>query len=186
MTRNTRIMLSEAIDLWLQYMESRGEDEFAPNTIYSRQQVITRFLRASGDKQLMSVTPDHVEKYFYGPGGLRHSHQVGTAWTYIKQNEGIATSTHNQYRAVFMAFFAWCEERDLCRVRVMKNVRRIKERKQHKFRPAPHIVLSLLDYAKNPRDRIYLAVTMNTALRESEAIPIKIGDVDLEGRYLRV
>src|SRR5450631_943762 len=99
---------------------------------------------------------------------------------------GIANSTHNQYRSRLKVFFDWMTKRGLTKVDLLEDVDMMKVQTKVRQQPKPGVLLLFLDSAVHPRDRAYLALAMNSALRASEVIRITIGDVDLEHGFFKV
>lgn len=173
--------LSEAYREYIEYQVARRRAE---KTVDMDQRVIGRFIKVVGDIQLVNVKPDHVEKYFYGKGGLMGEHKRfgwGTG-----PLPAIGPATHNAYRARLKAFFQYCQMRGYIKQDVMWKTQNMPIPPRKRQRPAPTTLLALLEAADNERDRAWIAVALNTALRSSEIKAITVGDVDLEAGYMYI
>jgi integrase len=58
--------------------------------------------------------------------------------------------------------------------------------RRERVRLAPDELVSLIDQARDPRDKAFLAVAVNSALRSSEITALRLGDLDLVNGTLRV
>jgi integrase len=173
--------LEDCIKAYLGYHSARG---YAENTQIQDQRILTRLLKDVGNLQMRYLTPLHIATWFYGEHGLRNEHhgdQYGS-----KPLPGISETTHNKYRSRLQVFFKWCAQRGIIRKDLLEDVPRLHEPKKRRQQPPPDVLLGLLDSAATPRDRAYLAFAVNSALRASEMLSIRVGDVDLDSGYVYV
>lgn len=177
------VKMSTAVREYIAGLEARRSSDA---TVRGAKAVLNRMVREVGDFQLVNLKPEHVEKWFYGPRGLMAKHKTEAVGHGGKAHPGIAPSTHNQYRTRLKVFFSWAMSRGYMRRDVLENVRPLKVPDTKRQRPAPHVLLGLLDAAEIPRDRAWIAVSINTALRSNEIKRILVGDVDLESGYISV
>lgn len=185
----TQKKLSVAITEYLQYQQARrqGDHHRGNNTAAADNNVLSMFLRMSGDKYLHNITPEHVSDWFYGPGGMRDRHRIDSkrggrdGWS-----PPIGPATHNHYRSRLKMFFGWCIQRGYMKRDVMVLTSPLKVPKTLRNRPDPVTLLRLLEVASCDRDRAYLAVAVNTGLRSSEIRAMKVGDLDLDSGYMDV
>lgn len=176
--------ISEAINDFVAYQYSRrGEDS---STAKGYRTTLNQFLRYTGDKQCASVTNRHVEDFFYGPGGLMAEHEAHAGHQVVKRQPPLSPGTHNLYRTRMVVWVKWCMQRGYIRRDPTINLHPMKNPKKKRLRYGPEVLLSLLEQAKSPRDRILLAVACNTGLRGSEIVRIKVGDVDLAEGFMDV
>lgn len=169
------------------YIRSRTSEKKSPATIQNDDIQLSRFAREMAKQRVQkinSLTPVHVYNYFYGPGGVMSEHSDDYGRTYPPLSE----SSHNLLRRRLVGFFRYCEMFGWVRnpTLLMANVLPMKLPRRERMRPAPRVLLSLLEAAENPLDRVWLAACMNTALRQSELRTLTIGDVDLDGGWLKV
>lgn len=175
--------ISEAVEEYLKVQRHRrGEYD---GTLSNHLNILNMFVRMTGDKQLSSLTADHLEAFFYGPGGIRDDHWI---WSSGSRRLGppVSERTHNHYRQRLSTFFDWCTRKGYLKRDVMIHTKHLKVHKKTRQRPAPATLLRLLDVAANPRDRAFIATAINTALRASELEAIKVGHVDLDAQYIEV
>ncbi len=175
--------ISEAVAQYLDLQRARrGEMD---DTLSNHLNILKMFIRISGDRQLSSLTADHLEAFFYGPGGVCQEHKVscGSGWRIAPP---VSARTHNHYKTRLNTFFKWCQQKGFMKRDVMVMIQPRKIVRQARQRPAPVTLLQLIEAAKNSRDRAYLATAVNTALRSSEIEALRVGDVDLDAEYLRV
>ena len=126
--------------------------------------------------------PQRVEAYFYGPEGLCGEHVTRDG----KTRQGVQEATHNHYRSRLKMFFAYCTQNGWLRQDLLVQVTPMRKPRKQRFQPAPRILLAMLDVATNPRDRAYIAVAINTAMRSNEIARLRVGDVDLAAGDLTV
>lgn len=179
--------LSEAIDEYLAIQQARtGTDGHrGNNTAAADNNVLRMFLRMSGDRVLTNLTARHVEDWFYGPGGIRDHHKVETKRAGKKRiSPPVSEATHNHYRSRLKMFFKWCVQRDYMRADVMSHTSALKVPRMSRQRPSAVTLLALLEATTNGRDRCYLAVAMNTAMRSSDIRALRVKDIDLEDGWI--
>jgi len=174
----------EARDAYIAYLQTRRK-KYSDVTLDNYHGTITRLAREIGDIRLMNLRPEHIENWFYGPGGLMDTHTTGSARTYYKDRQGISESTHNQYLVRIKAFFDWCTAKGYLRKDLLVDIEAMEVPETHRQRPKPQILVNLLDHARNPRDRAYVAVAINLAMRTRDLMRLRVGDVDLESGYVR-
>lgn len=174
----THKRLAEAVEEYLQYRAAR----YAPTGVQQDGYVLRRFVAQMGDLQLRHLRPERVTDWFYGSGGLMTEHVTrdGT------HRPAIKASTHNYYRVRLASFFRFCQQRGWLKRDPLAEVAPLKVSRRQRQQPPPETLLRMLEVAGNPRDRAYLATTINTALRANELVRLKVGDVDLDGQSLHV
>lgn len=173
-----QIMLSVAIGKYHEWQ--RYEADHTENTVASARWVLKRFLREVKDKQLASLTERHVREYFKRlnmPHSTGHDH-------YRKMNPPVSPGAFNFQRQRVKAFLDWARDEGYLAQNLMRNIRPKEVPRKKRQRPAPHVLMSLLDVADGPRDRAYIAVAINTGLRASEIGRIQVGQVDLDSGFL--
>lgn len=167
-----------------EYLGTMQRKKRSKETIRVDRNVLKRMMSDVGDLQMASLTPKHIENWFYGPGGLMDDHPTDQ-WG-RKTNPPIAPATHNQYRSRLKVFFDWSIKRGYLRKDLLENVDPLKVQARKRQRPAPHVLLTFLDAAANDRDRCWIATALNTALRSIELKHLTYGDVDLESGFISV
>lgn len=184
-----KVLLSEAAKEYHEMMERTGK---AYNTTRADKTIVSYLIAMVGDIQTKHITKHHVEKMFYGSGGLTDVHEVRSNGK--TSNAGVSAATHNQYRLRLKVFFDWLADHGMMDHRTAAEcfhpktgvVRRRKVPKKKRQRPRPVVLLSLLENANNPRDRGYLAMALNTSKRSNEIIRMTYGDLDLDEGYIDV
>ena len=160
-----RPKLSEACRLYCEFLVARGLSE---GTVRNNQAAVNRLIEVSGDIQVESLTPRHLERVFtYSP------------WT---------ESTANVRLGMYRAFFEWCRAR---RFMTRENdpllgwrSRRVpdKARTRYPVQSWP----KLFESAYTPHERILLATGLYLFLRASEQVAIKLKDVDLQNSSIEI
>jgi integrase len=173
--------IDEAVETYLGFRERK---QFSPKTMLVDERILRKFAMDMGGMQVKHMKPDHVTNWFYGKGGLMEPHTGKHKGGKILL--GIANSTHNQYRSRLKVFFEWMTKRGMTKVDLLEDVDMLKVPTRVRQQPKPGVLLAFLDSAVHPRDRAYLALAINSALRASEVIRITIGDVDLERGYFKI
>lgn len=109
------------------------------------------------------------------------NHQLQLMPLYFSQltPPAYSESTHNQARAIMKGFWDYCRAMSWIDVDPMFFVKNLQVPKKHRRQLSPDELLQILEEADTPRDRIALAMGMNTGLRIGDIMRLKIGDVDL-------
>lgn len=165
-TQKARITLFEAVE---RYLDQRRTN-YAKTTYENDMSVLNRFAKATGNIQMRNLTHEHVDKWFL------------SIQTTVKE-----ASSLNNYRKRLNLFFLYSARAGWTRggdPLINVKVRRIMRRKRLQL--PPDVLVSLLDLAETARDRAFLATAMNTALRASELVALRVGDVDLRNGRLAV
>lgn len=168
--------LSEALDDYLNFRRNR----LAEATFKNERHVLTRFVADVGDLQVRHLTPDHVERWFYGTNGLMAEHRTRDG----QVRKPIAASTHNYIRTRLKEFFAYLARRGMTRADLLQQVVPQRVPTKARLQPSADMLWSMLDSADCPRDRAILATAMNTGLRASEICSLRVGDVDFDAGTL--
>ena len=175
MVTNKTYHIDEAVEAFLAYRRRKG---FSVKTMAADELLLRKFGRDMRGIQIRHVTQTHVSDWFYGPGGLMGPHtgkQFGG-----KILPGISAATHNQYRSRLKVLFDWMSKRGMTKVDLLEEVDALPVPVKVRLQPKPSVLLGFLDSAALPRDRCYLSLAMNSALRASEVVRIRVGDVNLE------
>lgn len=172
------IKISNARDEYIRGLEARRR---SPETIRVDKAILGRMIRDIGDIQFQNLTPEHVENWFYGPGGLMDEHKT-EQWG-RRTNPAIQPATHNQYRSRVKVFFEWGARRGYVRLDLLEHVEPLKVPAKLRQRPSPVTLMALLEHAECARDRAWIAMSINTALRSNEIKRLKVGDIDLEAGF---
>lgn len=162
--------LSEAAS---EYLALRTQ-QIAARTHDSERLVVNSFVKYAnanftklGDMRVALLRPQHMEEYFYDP---MHG-----------QVARVKPSTFNLRRIVLGTFCDYLLRRGYTKQdQLMSMVRPRKIVDEEKARLSPRQLMAMVDNAKYPRDRVFLEVAINTALRQSEIISLRVKDVDLE------
>lgn len=173
---SARAKLPEAVEAYCNYRESK---QAKPTSVVSMRRVLRRFAKDVGSIQMQNLKPTHVWDWFYGPLGQMQVHR-GEHYGVKKMLPPIGPATHNQYMYTLKAFFEWARARGMIKVDLLEDVDALPVPKKVRLQPSPDVMLTFLDSAIMPRDRGYLAMAMNTALRASEILRMRVGDLDLE------
>ena len=181
MTNNKAYRICDAVEEYLGYRERK---RYSQQTMASDERLLRKFGRDLRNIQIRHVTQTHVSDWFYGTGGLMGPHTGGQYGG--KTLPGISAATHNQYRSRLKVFLDWMSKRGMTRVDLLEDVGALPIPVKVRQQPNPGVLLDFLDSAVHPRDRAYLALAMNSALRPSEVVRITVGDVDLERGYFKV
>jgi integrase len=160
--------LSEAIDRYLAYRRAN----YAKTTAENDASILRRWEKTVGDIQVRNLRTHHVDEWFFGDSGLRR--------TLTKPG------SFNNYRKRLNSFVTYCHKAGWLKGDVMMNVRPQREMRRERLQLTVRELDALLDLARNPRDRAYLAININTALRASEIVGLLVGDADLEKGRLAV
>ncbi len=173
--------LSDAVTEYLRLRRVR----YAHATVVNEGYVLRRFAACYGDVQVRHMRPERVAAWFYGDArgaGLLGEHRTRD----LVHRAPITATTHNYYRSRLKSFFRFCTQRGWLREDLLMDVEPMRVFRRERQQPSPQILLSLLDAAANDRDRAYIALAINTALRSREVTHLKVGSVDLKSGWLTV
>jgi integrase len=164
MARKATPKLSIAADEWCAVSARRSTSR---TLHYDYRSLLRRFTLRVGDVRIGSVTPEHVEDFFYGPGG---------SLTASCQRPTLA-----KHRTTMKRFFDWCHRKRYCALdgeAMMADIRKGGgNNKRNRYRMTRAEIRHLMEHASNPRDRALTAFIANTGVRISEALAMKVRDV---------
>lgn len=178
MTQPHKMRLAEARTRFIDRMQAMGRSD---NTIRPYNGILGRLVRDLGDIQCQNVTRQHVERWMYGLNAEHKTDQWGKTTI-----PAVSPSTFNQNLYTLRSFFRWCQGEGYMRVNPVANIQAMKVPRKIRQRPSVDVLLRMLETPEDPRDRAYLAVALNTALRSSEIRPIRVGDVDLAKGFMDI
>jgi integrase len=94
-----------------------------------------------------------------------------------------AAATYNNYRVYLRLFWTFCKEEGWIDRNPMRHVDPAKPQKRVRLRLSAAELLKMLEEA-SPRDRIALALGMNTALRAQDIMGLTVGSANLTNNIL--
>lgn len=168
--------ISQVVEEYLAYRSPR----VSPTTWTQESYVLRRFVCDVRDVQIRHLTADHVGAWFFGPNGVASAHVTSDR----RDRKPVQASTYNYYRRRLKGLFGFATQRGLIKVDLLQGVDEQHEHVRPRLQPPPEVLIAMLDHAQNPRDRAYLAVAVNTALRASEITSLRVTDIDLGSRVL--
>lgn len=151
---------SDAIE---EYEHHRRAMQVRPGSIGNEVRMLRAMLAHVGNIQMRNFKDRHVDDFF------------------LARQPKIATSTWNHELSMARTFFNWCERRRY----FGPDGNPIAHRKARSFVPRSRLRIPatefphLLDSARDPVDRIVVALGMFLLLRMSEVKPLRIGHVNL-------
>ena len=161
--------LSETIE---SYRRWRSSQDYSANTLDREQCVMRLFIQFTGDIQTKRISSVHIDNYFEQASKTRQGstlagdHQILDAWLrWCRHTKRIAGDND--------PFFGRRTPRAT-----------VKERQRIHVSDFPR----LLDVAgqRSPRDRALVAFMLYTLVRDSEAVSVQVGDLDLPAGVVRV
>jgi site-specific recombinase XerD len=159
--------VAELAEAWLLSQQARG---CSPHTIAKRRLICAHFARAIG--VLSECTPPRISAYIVRLQQSRR--KPGTVWTYT-------SSLHT--------FFAWCVEAGLLDRNPMAGLK-MKQPKTLPPVPDDDAIEKLLkacpDTWEGRRNRALVAVLADSGLRISEALRVRIEEINFVDRTIRV
>lgn len=158
----THMQLREGIN---RYLDLRRQ-KVSANTYANDRVALAALAEAFGPhRDIRCLTREGMDEKFFGPDGIAFRTSSATFNSYLSRMRRF-TSTAVAY--------GWLERDPLLG---MEGRRREAPKERQRLEPAE--LLTLVEAARSPRDRIALAVAVNTGLRASEISALRIGDVDL-------
>jgi len=162
MPRRTTPRVSEAVDRFIAIRQTTC----AKQTCINDRALLRRLVRTSGDPQLHLLTAVQIEDHF-----LALADQKPSSW--------------NKERSRLATFFDFCRRRGWIETDLLQDVRPKRVVREQRLRLSQDELLRLLEVA-DPRDRAFIAVAMNTALRAATITSLRVKDLDLAQGYLHV
>lgn len=154
------------------YLDIRRQ-KVSANTYKNDRVAMTTMATALGPRlPLSALTRERFDTVFYGPDGIAHNTKASTFNAYLSRMRRF-TQTATSY--------GWIDRDPLLG---MEGRRRPTPPARQILQPTE--LLALVEAARSPRDRIALAIAVNTGLRANEIAGLRIGDVDLPRLTLHV
>ena len=156
------ISISEAVNEFVT-LKSAGK---AAGTARSYEIALGHLTRHTGpDLGVRSLTAKHLEAHFLtGPKARRRA---------------VALTTFNKERSIAQTFSGFLVRRGYTLTDLMAEVRPLKVPAKHRLRLGLPELRQVLEVQRHPRDRLTMALVMNTGLRASDLASIRVGDVSL-------
>lgn len=169
----SNIRLGDAI---ARYLERIGNEGQSDKSVYTAKYALRRFATAVATQRepnplVHLITEDTMDRYFYGPEGIRR---------------GVQAVSFNRYRSVLKVFFDYCYTMRWTDIDPMRGIDRARPDapKQRLYLNASEL-LSIPDYCTIAVERIACAIGMNTGLRGNDIRNLKIFDVSLASGNLQ-
>jgi integrase len=159
--------IEDAADEYLRWRQGQG---FAKNTVRNDKSGINLMVGVIGNIEMSDLDYEKCMRVF------------------DRLSETRAASSINALHSGYKAFFRWCRMRRYMGPDQdpLEGVRwRKVARKERTYIPL-HEFPELLDCAPEPRDRALLALGLFLFLRASEAVSLKVGDVDLDAGTIAI
>lgn len=151
-------------DVVTEYERSRLLSQgMARNTVRNERRSLDHLLAVVGPIQVRHLTDRHIDQFLSA-----------------MQAKGHGAGTMNIHLQTLRNFFGFCVRRGYAKTNLVDGRRAFKQTPKRRLRVPVERFGELLDAASHPRDRILVAVGLFLWLRESEAINLKVGDVNLE------
>ena len=151
-------------DVW------RDMQGFAKATRRNDQSALRHLERAVGDIDVDQIDNDKITHALH------------------KMGETCGPSSVNMHHASLSAFFRWCRMKGYISPDAdpLMGIRYKKVGKRDRRRLAAHEFPLLLEAAKSPRERILIALGLYLFLRSSEAVSLRVRDLDLQSGTIGV
>lgn len=161
-----QVSLAEAVEQFIQV-----RSDLSPKTARQYQMALRLFIRTAGPGlNVRSLSARHCEEHFITGDLCR--------------KKMLAASSFNKERLLVQQFIHFCATRGWVNPMMMDNVRPLKQAPRRQLRLSPEELMFCLNDQKHPRDRMIVALGLNTALRASEIASLQIKDVDLDQGWL--
>ncbi|MHB1098509.1 MAG: tyrosine-type recombinase/integrase [Burkholderiales bacterium] len=153
------VTIKDAMDAYTVHLRAKGRAE---RTVANCIQPVKHLWREVGEINVTSLRPQHVDRMFQ-----RHD------WSVV---------TRNLYIGNLKGFVKYCRRMGYCPkdFDFMDGWESSRVPRQDKLIIPPEEFASLLDAARNPRDRALIAVGLFTFCRSSEVCTIRVGDLDFD------
>lgn len=163
MPRRITPTVTEAV---AEFQETR-EPKVAATTHANDWSILRAFVRAMGpNKQVHTLTQRQVEIWFAAEAKRQRA------------------SSYNKVRTRIKGFVGFTVRRGWVTVDLMGEVGTLKVVKETRLQLTAYELLDLPNHTNNERDRAFLTLACNTALRANELCSLRVGDVDLSSGWL--
>lgn len=156
------MLLSEVRDEYLAYRRAEG---YKPATVQVDVIALNRVIKVIGDMPIKQITVKHIDQIY--------------EWMTERR---LKASTVNVATACMRSFFKWCIDRGYRPEGT--NPALARRYRPRESRPMPRVPLALfpalLDAARTPRDRMFIALGLYTMGRKRELSGIQVKHVDLD------
>ena len=162
------MLFDDAITEYLTYRQRMG---YTPATLRADERGLRMLMAETGNVQVNNLQSRHVE------------HWMGTL-----QARGLKPNTINSYVGPLGSFSKWAQDRKLMtRGKNLTSLIRFQKVPEVTRRRVPVTEFpALLDAAACPRDRMLMALGLYLFVRSSEAIGLRLQDVDLAAGEVKV
>lgn len=159
--------LQTAIDQWFEHREA---ESIAVNTKRTERTVLRSLVTSTGNIYVENVSSRHIDSLMRKLAKTR------------------SANTRRLDHGILDRFFRWCADTGLSQRyhNPMAGHRKPKKvLKEHRHLHVSQFPV-LLDAARKPRDRVFIALTLYLFLRQSEVTVLRIRDVDLQAGAIMV
>ena len=104
----------------------------------------------------------------------------------IMQTEGMCASTLNNKRRYLNSFFGFLVDENVVAHNPIDRIDAFNEPKRHKTAFSASDIEAMREVCTNPRDRAIIEFFLTTGLRVSEVTSLRVADLDMRNRSLRV
>jgi integrase len=163
MARRTTPHLSEAVE---QYQRTRAV-HVARSTLINDQSVLRRFVEGVNDPQVHLLTPERAEAWFATEAGRQ------------------SASSYNKVLQRVRGLLGFCQRRGWLAHDPLSELRPRPVPRKDRLQLSVSQLRALVECTENPRDRAIIATSVNTGLRASDLVALRIRDVDLDEGWLR-
>ncbi len=171
-------LLSAAVE---NYIEVRRH-HLATATALNDASVLRRMARHIGPVPVHALQPAQLESFFYGRDGLQRGRPALSGLG----ARGMQASTLNKARSRVKGFLEFCRSRRWVDQDLLVNVRPLPVTRRKRLQLSAGELLALLDAAEDPRDRMMIALAVNTGLRAREIVTMRVGHLRLDRHELYV
>jgi integrase len=140
----------------------------AQNTKNNDRSCLDRLARSVGpDRQVGNIKATDIQNFF-------------------REFDGQAPASWNKSKQRVAGFLAFCQRQQWVVGDWLGDVPKKKTVRRERLRLAPDELVALVDKPDDPRDRAFLTVAVNSGLRSSEIVSLRVGDIDLENSRLHI
>ncbi len=168
----TSLTLEEGLEAFLRALSGRNA---SPSTITAYRTDVSQFLAWLRENTLLSERVDRVSKA-----------DVGEYLTHLAQ-KNLTGVTRARKLAAMREYFKYLQEHGHISQSPATSVQIPKKERRTRVYLRPDEYTKLLSSAGgNPRDFCILQLFLQTGVRVSELVELRLGDIDLQGKVLRV
>lgn len=164
--------LREAAEEFYTYLITRGRSSETITGYMKNLRYFNRYLCSlyNCETYLEDINTEHIENYLH----------------YLLKEKGYSPSSRRRALAILRSFYNFCHKRGWCQANIAAGVEAIKSDKKERVFLTYEEIQAILEACEQPLMQLVIQFLYYTGLRISECLNLRLQDVDLESKIIRV